>query len=598
MIKINKNVVPDTSVLINKKLFEYIQSGKLKNINLIIPRFVIDELQAQAAVGRDVGFQGLEEIKRLRKLCKERNINLKFSGRRPTLEEISLAKKGRIDALIRDFAIKEKAVLITSDYVQALVGEAEGANILYIPSEVIKRKITIENFFTDDTQSVHLKPGLPPYAKIGKPGSVRYVKIRENPLEESELKAIINEIYAKIHRDPDSFIEINKQGATVIQMGNYRISITRPPFSDAIELTAVRPIVKLSLEDYNLPKDIEKRIVDKSSGILIAGPPGSGKSSFASALAEFLASKNKVVKTFEQPRDLQVGPRITQYAPLEGDWESAAELLLLVRPDYTIFDELRKSKDFKIFADMRLSGVGMIGVVHSNDPVSAIQRFIGRVELGGIPHIIDTVIFIEDGKIKHIYELSLIVKVPSGMQESDLARPVVEIRDFETKKLMYEIYTYGEENVIVPIGEMKESPLKENMKKVIIEELKRYDKNVSVEIPYEDRAFVYVRDDIIPRLIGKGGRNIEKIEKKLGIKISIRPSVEKKEIDFEMSENGKYFKITFDKKYSGKQIEAYKGDELIFAAIIGKKGIRVRKDSEVGEKLRRAILSNDLKIFI
>jgi ATPase len=325
MIKINKNVVPDTSVLINKKLFEYIQSGKLKNINLIIPRFVIDELQAQAAVGRDVGFQGLEEIKRLRKLCKERNINLKFSGRRPTLEEISLAKKGRIDALIRDFAIKEKAVLITSDYVQALVGEAEGADILYIPSEVIKRKITIENFFTDDTQSVHLKPGLPPYAKIGKPGSVRYVKIRENPLEESELKAIINEIYAKIHRDPDSFIEINKQGATVIQMGNYRISITRPPFSDAIELTAVRPIVKLSLEDYNLPKDIEKRIVDKSSGILIAGPPGSGKSSFASALAEFLASKNKVIKTFEQPRDLQVGPHITQYAPLEGDWESAAE---------------------------------------------------------------------------------------------------------------------------------------------------------------------------------------------------------------------------------------------------------------------------------
>jgi len=37
------------------------------------------------------------------------------------------------------------------------------------------------------------------------------------------------------------------------------------------------------------------------------------------------------------------------------------------------------------------------------------------------------------------------VKVPSGMTEADLARPVVTVKDFETNKLEYELYSYGEE---------------------------------------------------------------------------------------------------------------------------------------------------------
>jgi ATPase len=184
------------------------------------------------------------------------------------------------------------------------------------------------------------------------------------------------------------------------------------------------------------------------------------------------------------------------------------------------------------------------------------------------------------------------------MQEADLARPIVEIRDFKTKKLVYEIYTYGEENVIIPIGQEKDSPLKENMKKVIQNEVRNYDKNAVVEIPNEDRAVVYVRDDVIPRIIGKGGENIERIEKRLGIGISIKPVANKSEIKFGIGEDSKHISLNFEKKYAGKQIEAYSNDELIFAAIVGKKGIKVKKDSEVGEKLRRAVIAKTLKVFI
>ena len=599
-IKNSKTIVPDTSVLINRKLTELIEKGELDKTKIIIPRIVIDELQAQASRGKDIGFRGLDEIRRIKSLCEKHKIKLTFDGTRPTQEDINLAKKGRLDALIRDFAVKEKATLLTSDYVQALVGEAENVSVMYIPYDISEKRIKLEEFFTPDTQSVHLKAGVRPYAKKGKPGEVRLIYLREKPVTEDELKSIIYEILSKTHKDPGSFIEIGKHGAMVVQMGRYRISITKPPFSSATEVTAVRPIVKLELKDYKLHKELEEMIVSGSQGILIAGPPGSGKSTFAASIAEFLSKKGKVVKTFEQPRDLQVGPEITQYAPLENDWEKTAELLLLVRPDYTIFDEIRRTRDFRVFSDMRLAGVGMIGVVHSTDIISAIQRFIGRIELGMIPHVLDTVIYIKNGKIEKTYTLSLTVKVPTGMTEQDLARPVVEVRDFETKKLEYEIYTFGEENVIIPI---KEAPkeLKEKVRKIITKELGSIGKDLEIEFLSDNKIVLKVRNEVIPKVIGRQGRNIENLERKTGISISVEPlgKTMKNEIKYLVGEKGAYFNIKVEKKFTGKDVDLYDGEEYLFSALVGKNGnIRIRKRSEEGRKVLRAISSKKLRVMI
>ncbi|MEM5871418.1 MAG: PINc/VapC family ATPase [Candidatus Aenigmatarchaeota archaeon] len=597
----SKTYVPDTSVIINGKLMELIEQKKLDNSKIIIPRIVIDELQAQASRGKDVGFRGLDELKNIKEICKKHGIKLSFVGERPSQEDINLAKKGRLDALIRDFAAENDATLLTSDYVQALVGEAENVKVTYIPFDISEKQITIEQFFTPDTQSVHLKTGVRPYAKRGKPGEVKLVYLRDKPMTEEELKTIIYEILSKTHKDPNSFIEIGRQGdnAIVVQMGRYRISITRPPFSSATEVTAVRPIVKLELKDYNLHKELEEMIVSGSRGILIAGPPGSGKSTFAASIAEFLAKKGKVVKTFEQPRDLQVGPEITQYAPLENDWEKTAELLLLVRPDYTIFDEVRKTKDFKVFADMRLAGVGMIGVVHATDIISAIQRFMSRMELGMIPHVVDTVIYIKNGKIEKVYTLNLLVKVPTGMKEEDLARPVIEVRDFETKQLEYEIYTFGEENVVIPIKQPPKHK-KERVMKIILDEIGDLDENLEVEFISDNRILLRVKNDKIPQIIGRKGKNIEELERKTGVNISVEPRemTLKQEVKYLFGEKGSFFKITLEKKYAGQQIDLYDGEEYLFSPVVGKEGeIWIKKRSKEGEKILRAAAKKTLRVM-
>ena len=56
------------------------------------------------------------------------------------------------------------------------------------------------------------------------------------------------------------------------------------------------------------------------------------------------------------------------------------------------------------------------------------------------------------GDISSVLALKMTVKVPSGLRDRDLARPVVEVRDYRSGKLAYEIYSFGQDTVIIPIN--------------------------------------------------------------------------------------------------------------------------------------------------
>jgi ATPase len=442
-----------------------------------------------------------------------------------------------------------------------------------------------------------LKEGTKPLAKRGKPGKFELVQIAQTLSTIEEIERIIREITEAARVSHEGFVEINRPGAMVIQLGRFRIAITRPPLSDGLEVTIVRPVVSFTLQDYGLSSKLMERLATRAEGILIAGPPGSGKTTFASSLAEFYMKQNKIVKTLESPRDLQVGPEITQYGPLEGDFEKTAEILLLVRPDYTVFDEIRKSKDFMIFADMRLAGVGMIGVVHASEAIDAIQRFIGRVELGMIPHIIDTIIFIQYGEVRNLYTLNLTVKVPTGMIEADLARPVVEVRDFEAGGLEYEIYTFGEENVIIPVKDAKPtvSATQKLAEERILQEIRKFDPEAQVTLVSGNRALVRVDNEIVPIIIGKKGVTVTKLEEKLGVKIDVEPltpSSSGKEVRYDIQEVGNRIDLVFNEDLTGEVANVYVGDQYLFSATIGKKSqIRVSKKSDLGRSLLRGLVS-------
>jgi len=472
-------------------------------------------------------------------------------------------------------------------------------------TEKIITSTSIEKFFDETTMSIHLRENLLPHAKKGMPGRWKFVSLSDKKLSQDNIKDISEEIMEEVSSRDDGFVEVEREGSTIIQLGVYRITITRPPFSDGWEITAVRPVKLLNLDEYKLSDKLKKRI-EKAEGILIAGAPGHGKTTFAQALATFYSKKEKIVKTIEAPRDLQLGDEITQYAISHGSAEEIHDILLLSRPDYTIFDEMRNTNDFRLFADLRLSGIGLVGVIHATQPIDAIQRFIGRIELGVIPHVIDTVIFIKDGMINRVFSLKMIVKVPSGMTEADLARPVVTINDFETGKLEFEIYSYGEETVVIP-AISKKSPALELAKKEVEREFSKYSKDVEVEMLSENKVIVYLPEKKIAGVIGKKGEHISSIEKILGLSIDIKelskgqshknkvPGTSnivsaRKEISFDPMISKKMIELQLDSSLANKKVDVYIGNKLVITAKANNAGVvKIKKRKKIGKDLVQGI---------
>lgn len=640
-------IVPDTSVVIDGRITSMIKTGEYTGSTIIVPEAVVAELEAQANQGREIGFSGLTELQNLSRMAAEGIVELKYVGVRPSLDQVKLASGGEIDALIRNAALEYDATFITSDVVQSEVAKAKGLDVIYLKPQIGESTpLVLDSFFDENTMAVHLKERVPPVAKKGTMHEMRLVQIRDAPMTEYELRTMAQEILERAKRDPDGFIEVECRGITVVQIGSIRISIARRPFSDGMEITAVRPIVDVALEQYAMADLIKERITDNRCGVLIAGPAGAGKSTLAQSIATFLSENGLIVKTMEAPRDLQVPDNITQYTALEGSMTKTAEVLLLVRPDAVIFDELRRGEDFRVFADMRLAGVGMVGVVHAMQVQDAVQRIIERIDVGVLARIIGTIVFVDRGEITGVYDLDFSIKVPEGMHPELHMRPVTTVRETSTGAIACEVFKYEGETIVMPArglqkegpvgvepvqktpvletkvedsvmaeAEGRHAPLSEEgagetpwqtSERDIQRELSRFtDGPVDVFMKSDTKAVAYIEDKDVPAAIGRGGKNIAGIVNKLGIGIDIRPRSELPSPEISQVEEvpaSAGLKIRIEKRhltlvapeFKEAIVDVFSGKEYLFTATVNEKGeIELAKSSSIAQELIRRYNDNE-----
>ena len=603
-------ILPDTSAVVDGRVTERVEDGFDGTVH--VAEAVVGELEAQANDGRESGWDGLEELQQLADYADDGAIAVEYVGRRPGAVERREAAEGEIDALIRDLAAEHGATLLTSDIVQSEVAEAKGLDVEYVEPRTDDgdddAELALERYFDEETMSVHLKTGVAPMAKRGSVGEMSYETVADEPLDEETARSHASEVVDIARSSADGFVELSQPGMTIAQIRDLRIAVAEPPFADGVEVTAVRPIVKTDLDDYEFAGELRDRLAERHRGVLISGSPGAGKSTFAQAVAEFLDDADFAVKTMEKPRDLQVGPEITQYTELGGSMENTADSLLMVRPDYTIYDEVRKTSDFKTFADMRLAGVGMIGVVHATRAIDALQRLVGRVELGMIPQVVDTVVYIEAGQVDTVYDVSTEVKVPHGLVEEDLARPVIVIEDFETGTPAYEIYTFNRQVVTVPLEGTDGGGEETGVERVAKQEIEREVRSaarghVEIELKGRNEAIAYVNDDDISYVIGKGGGRISKIEDRLGIDIDVRTFDERPDGAGRSGGGGaeaagelvtpevttRHVVIPLG-DHHGETVEVRADGDYLFTATVSRGGeIQVSRGSAIAEELEAAI---------
>ena len=248
---------------------------------------------------------------------------------------------------------------------------------------------------------------------------------------------------------------------------------------------------------------------------------------------------------------------------------------------------------------MRLAGVGMIGVVHATRPIDAIQRIASRVELGVIPSIVDTSIYIENGNVTSVYETKMTVKVPTGMKEADLARPVIEVRDFETGELKNEIYTYGEQTIVMDISLVNGSGSQENFKssvdkiaeKEILRKIRKIlpkKAKVDVEVISPERANIYIPEEFIPKIIGKNGKRIAEIEENIGIGLGVEviesKPINKAPFEVDILHTKKQLILQLGKENGRKNYDILIGGEYLLTATTSKKGeIKIKRGIELSD---------------
>lgn len=608
-------IVPDTSALIDGHVSTYTDTTTDDSLTIVIPEAVVSELEAQANDGTQTGWDGLDELQTLATIADTTDHSIEYTGTALSPSDSQNAHKGDVDALIRNIAEEHNATLMTSDTVQADIAQAKNIPVEQVePTVRTTDTLTIEQFFDDTTMSVHLKTDTYPKAKRGSIGDMVYEQIAEDPVTHTQMRTWADEIETASTERHDSFVELSHPGMSIVQFNDYRIAIARPPFSDDIEITAVKPIVKTTLDDYNSAGELRDRLSEQQRGVLISGAPGAGKSTFAQAVAEFLNDNNYSVKTMENPRDLQVGADITQYGPLGGDMANTADSLLLVRPDYTIYDEVRKTDDFEVFADMRLAGVGMLGVVHATRAIDALQRLVGRVELGMIPQIVDTVVYIEAGDVHTVYDVTTEVKVPAGMQAEDLARPVIQVVDLEANTPQFEIYTFNRQVVTVPLDDVDDTNTDSELSGVSGLARTKIEREfhslthgpVDVDVTGEHTATVYVPATDMSQIIGKNGQQIDQIESTLGLSIDVQPhdnapttqtqsptqapDTAQTPITPEITDSNISFSLN---RHKGETVELYAGNSYLFTATVGKDGtINLGRGNAIANEIETAIDNN------
>ncbi len=406
----------------------------------------------------------------------------------------------------------------------------------------------LDSYFDAQTMSVHLQQNQPAVMKKWKPGGWM-MHTSDHISQRAELETLVDTIYQEVEARDDAFIEIQRSASTVIQLGRYRIVIVKPPVSSAMELTIVRPIAKLSLPDYQLDETTKHRLLHDAKGILIAGAPGEGKTTFAQALIEEKAKQEIIIKTIESPRDLVVPGNVTQYSFSHAPHNEIRDILLLSRPDRTVYDEIRNKEDFVLYKDLRLTGIGLIGVMHATQAIDSLQRFISAIDMGSLPQVIDTVVFIKAGRVHQILALEQVVKIPAGMESADLARPVIFVKAFPHETVLYEIYTYSDNVVVMPMDQVeameeeRSQGIKQYAKKQLEQEIRSLlGIKVSVEVTGMQSILLYVPESEKARVIGRQWSNIEELQRKLDLHISVKTADEDETPAYKAYEKPKWWR--------------------------------------------------------
>lgn len=302
-------------------------------------------------------------------------------------------------------------------------------------SELLGRE-DVEEIFVEGDQVSYLEAG----------GSLRAASI---PTTESENRQTIEQLISATDRRLDAS---NPIAQARILDGTARLTAVIPPVGDRLSATIRRYALRrqtldslVSLGSITKPAaDFLALAMKTSASVLVSGPPGSGKTSFLSALMA-AAPVGHCIRACEEVRELHVPLIHGSYyearpASLDGTGEISlrdlVKVTLAMRPDLIVVGEVRGAEAFELTRAVN-AGCGMACTIHANSASDALEALVNAALMAGenIPERVVRKVFSSS--------LDLVVHLDRDTRADRIVRETMEIRavvpalhdDFSTESL-------------------------------------------------------------------------------------------------------------------------------------------------------------------
>lgn len=265
-----------------------------------------------------------------------------------------------------------------------------GATVERLARSVTGRGPLIELLESSAIEEVFVEGDQVAYIEAG--GALRSA---DTPSTEEENRQAIQQLISATDRRLDASSPIAQ--ARILD-GSARLTAVIPPISDRLSATvrkyALRRQTLDALVDLGSLTSPAARFLEAAMGasasVIVSGPPGSGKTSFLSALIAAVPVDH-CVRACEEVRELHVPLVHGSYyearpASLGGGSEvglrDLVKVTLAMRPDLIVVGEVRGSEAFELTRAVN-AGCGMACTIHANSAADALDALVNAALMAG-----------------------------------------------------------------------------------------------------------------------------------------------------------------------------------------------------------------------
>jgi pilus assembly protein CpaF len=258
----------------------------------------------------------------------------------------------------------------------------------------------------------------------------------ETPATEAENRQTVEQLISTSDRRLDAS---NPVAQARVLGGAARLTAVIPPVGDRLSATIRKYALRrqtletlVSLGSLTLPAAaFLEAAMRASASVIISGPPGSGKTSFLSALIAAVPADH-CIRSCEEVRELHVplvhGSYYEARPPsLDGSGEISlrdlVKVTLAMRPDLIVVGEVRGAEAFELTRAVN-AGCGMACTIHANSASDALDALVNASLMAGenVPERVVRKVFSSS--------INLVVHLDRGMDNSRtrMVRETMEIR--------------------------------------------------------------------------------------------------------------------------------------------------------------------------